>query len=91
VTAAAVGDGSGHCNNTLLTVHPLALPTICCRFNDISSCAIPSDSTVTPTLSGGVKITNKDFDAGCVCKSTGRKPVLNLITTDVLVGQQCLA
>ncbi|KIZ07280.1 hypothetical protein MNEG_0675 [Monoraphidium neglectum] len=61
------------------------------RFNDISSCATPSDSTVTPTLSGGVKITNKDFDAGCVCRSTGRKPVLNLITTDVLVGQQCLA
>ncbi|KIZ07278.1 hypothetical protein MNEG_0673 [Monoraphidium neglectum] len=61
------------------------------RFTDISSCATASDSTVSPTLSGGVTITNKDFDAGCVCKSTGRKPVLNLITTDVLVGQQCLA
>jgi hypothetical protein len=40
-------------------------------------------------VTGNFQVTNPDFDAGCVCKSTGRKPVLLLNSVDVIAGQQC--
>jgi hypothetical protein len=41
-------------------------------------------------VTGNFQVTNPDFDSGCVCKSTGRKPVFLLSAVDVIAGQQCI-
>jgi hypothetical protein len=58
-----------------------------------SSCSISNNNgtVVAPTLSGGVVVTSPEWDGQCVCRATGRRPVLLMRTAGVLSGAACTA
>lgn len=60
-------------------------------FTQKSSCGIANSpgTTVTNAPGGGVEVTSPDWDAGCVCKDTGRRPVLKISITDIISGASC--
>jgi hypothetical protein len=56
-----------------------------------SSCGLANGNgtVVAPTLTGGVSVSSPEWDGNCVCKATGRRPVLLIRTAEVVAGAGC--
>jgi hypothetical protein len=61
------------------------------KFTSISSCNLANTAAtaIANTATGGVQLTSPDWDAGCLCKATGRRPVVMMQTADVVAGPSC--
>ncbi|KIZ06033.1 hypothetical protein MNEG_1927 [Monoraphidium neglectum] len=61
------------------------------KFTSISSCNIANTNgtVVTNTPAGGVRLASAEWDAGCLCKATGRRPVVMVQAAQVVAGPSC--
>jgi hypothetical protein len=61
------------------------------KFTSISSCNIANTNgtVVTNTPAGGVRLASSEWDAGCLCKATGRRPVVMVQAAQVVAGPSC--
>lgn len=59
-------------------------------FTAQSSCGVANAAgTSVAQGSGGTEVSSSEWDDNCVCKDTGRRPVLKIGVSDVISGAAC--
>lgn len=59
-------------------------------FTAKSSCNVANAAGTTVTRASGVtELASPEWDNACVCKDTGRRPVVKIVVNDVIAGAAC--